>query len=213
MADRWRKTSNGPVRVPLSRPSIPSTMASRPGAHKSSLMQDRKGIALHQLRAEETELLARLNQVRKAICVLGESEANPGPKRPQCRADLLRKYLLDRPAGARVKDVPAILKAMGHGSFAAHETINWLSPSQLPPGKRYFIRKKGIITLRPEFNPAVREDLKSPTQVDPPPMSPTGDQQGSPPEMQCHTDKEHGASIEGVNRQCNSLVESALDGN
>jgi len=176
-------------------------------------MQDRKGIALHHLRTEETELLARLNQVQKALSVLGESEANPAPKRPQCRADLLRKYLLDRPAGVRVKDVPAVLKAMGHSSFAAHETINWLSPSQLPPEKRYFIRKKGIITLRPELNPAVREDLKSPTQVDPPPISPTGDQQGSPPEMHCPNDKEHGASIGGVNKSCKPLMNSNLDGN
>ncbi|MGD0262619.1 MAG: hypothetical protein ABSD29_22875 [Verrucomicrobiota bacterium] len=113
----------------------------------------------------------------------------------------------------RVKDVPAVLKAMGHSSFAAHETINWLSPSQLPPEKRYFIRKKGIITLRPELNPAVREDLKSPTQVDPPPISPTGDQQGSPPEMHCPNDKEHGASIGGVNKSCKPLMNSNLDWN
>src|ERR1035437_9698221 len=130
-------------------------------------MHHHKGIALHQLRAEEAELLARLNQVRKALSVLGEPEAEAASKRPQCRADLLREYLLDKPAGVRVRDVPAVLKAMGHISFAAHETINWLSPSQLPPGKSYFARKKGIIILRPEFNPALHEGSKSRTQVDP----------------------------------------------
>ena len=38
-------------------------------------MYDRKGIVLRQLRTAEAELLARLSQVRKALSVLGEPEA------------------------------------------------------------------------------------------------------------------------------------------
>jgi len=74
-------------------PDFPCMMARRPGAHKLRVMQDRKGIALRQLRPEETELLARLSQFRKALSVLGESEANAAQKRPRCRADLLRERL------------------------------------------------------------------------------------------------------------------------
>jgi len=175
-------------------------------------MHDRKGIVIRQLRAAEAESLARLSQVRKALSVLGEPEAEAALKRPQCRADLLREYLLDKPAGVRVKDVPAILKAMGHTSFAAQETMNWLSPSQLPPGKNYFIRKDGILTLRPEFNHALRGDLKSPVQDDLSPANQTGNQQELQNGRRCQNDEDGAGSIHGVNKCCNILVESHLDG-
>jgi hypothetical protein len=175
-------------------------------------MHDRKGIVLHQLRAEETDLLARLNQVRKALSVLGETETRISPKRPQCRADLLREYLLERPEGVRAKDVPAILKAMGHSSLAAHESINWLSPSQLPPGKRYFTRRHGIITLRPEFCCAFRQDPKTPVRVAPPTSRYSHDQPGLPHETDSRNGDERGASIGGVNKPCTLLAERALDG-
>ena len=58
-------------------------------------MYDRKGIMLRHLRTAEAELLARLSQVRKALSVLGEPEADAAVKCPQRRADLLRDYLRD----------------------------------------------------------------------------------------------------------------------
>ena len=175
-------------------------------------MHNRKGLARRELKAEEAELLTRLSQVRKALSVLGESEADAALQRPQCRADLLREYLLDKPAGVRVKDVPAVLKAMGHTSFAAHETSNWLSPSQFPPGKNYFMRKNGIITLRPEFNHALRGDLKSPVQDDLSPANQNGNQQELQNGRRCQNDEDDAGSIHGVNECCNILVESHLDG-
>ena len=111
---------------------------------------EREKVALRQLRTEETELQLRLTHVRKAISVLDDSQSEPGPNRPQCRADLLRDYLLDHPSGVRLKDVPAILTAMGHVSFAAHPTTNWVY--QLKPEKAYFVINSGIITLHPEFS-------------------------------------------------------------
>jgi hypothetical protein len=175
-------------------------------------MHDLKGIVIRQLRAAEAESLARLSQVRKALSVLGEPEAEAVLKRPQCRADLLREYLLDKPAGVRVKDVPAILTAMGHTSFAAQESMNWLSPSQLPPGKNYFIRKNGILTLRPEFNHALRGDLKSPVQDDLSPANQTGNQQELQNGRRCQNDEDGAGSIHGVNECCNILAENHLDG-
>jgi hypothetical protein len=57
--------------------------------------------------------------------------------------------LLERPEGVRLKDVPAVLKAMGHVSFAAHPTTNWVY--QLKPDKAYFVIKDGVVTLSPGF--------------------------------------------------------------
>jgi len=125
---------------------------------------------------------------------------------------LLRDYLLDRPEGVRAKDVPAILKSMGHTSLAAHDTINWLSPSQLPPGKRYFTRKKGIITLHPEFGPAFRQGSAIPVQTDPLRTNPADRQQEIPHRTNRENGKENGASIDGVNNSHISLVNSNLNG-
>ena len=58
-------------------------------------MYDRKGIVLRQLRTAEAELLARLSQVRKALSVLGEPEADAAVKCPERRAGLSREYLRD----------------------------------------------------------------------------------------------------------------------
>jgi hypothetical protein len=111
---------------------------------------EREKVALRQLRAEETELQLRLAQVRKAISALDDSHSELRQDRPKCRADLLRDYLLDHPSGVRLKDVPAVLKAMGHTSFAAHQTTNWVY--QLKSEKAYFVIAGGIITLHPKFN-------------------------------------------------------------
>jgi hypothetical protein len=115
---------------------------------------EREKVALRQLRAEETELQLRLAQVRKAISALDDSHSELRQDRPKCRADLLRDYLLDHPSGVRLKDVPAILKAMGHVSFAAHATTNWVY--QLKPEKAYFVIDGGIITLHPKFNGTIK---------------------------------------------------------
>jgi hypothetical protein len=176
-------------------------------------MHDRQGLALRELKATEAELLARLSQIRKALSVLGEPEADAALKRPQCRADLLREYLLDKPGGVRVKDVPAILRAMGHTSFAAQETLNWLSPSQLPPGKNYFIRKKGIITLRPEFNPALDAGSENPAQADSLSRSQTVSQSEPANAIRLQQSGNSAGSIHGVNEWCNTLVEPHLDVN
>ncbi len=113
------------------------------------LKSHREKAALRQLKTEETELHLRLTQIRKVLAVLEGSQSEPGPKRPQCRADLLREYLLEHPEGVRLKDVPAVLKATGHVSFAAHPTTNWVY--QLKPDKAYFVIKGGIVTLDPGF--------------------------------------------------------------
>jgi hypothetical protein len=50
---------------------------------------------LRQLRTAEAELLARLSQVRKALSVRGEPEADAAVKCPERRAGLSREYLRD----------------------------------------------------------------------------------------------------------------------
>ena len=97
----------------------------------------REKAALRQLKTEETELQLRLTQIRKALAVLEGTRSEPTPTRPECRADLLQKYLVEHPEGVRLKDVPAVLHAIGHMSFAAHPTTNWLY--QLKPEKAYSI--------------------------------------------------------------------------
>ena len=111
---------------------------------------NRENGVLRQLKTEETELQLRLTQVRKAISVLDNSQPESKPKPPRCRAYLLRDYLLDHPGGVRLKDVPAVLEAMGHVSFAAHATTNWLY--QLKPEKAHFVITSGVVTLRPQLN-------------------------------------------------------------
>ncbi len=106
----------------------------------------REKAALRQLKTEETELQLRLTQIRKALAVLEGTRSEPTPTRPECRADLLRKYLVEHPEGVRLKDVPAVLHAIGHVSFAGHPTTNWLY--QLKPEKAYFVIKDGVVTLR-----------------------------------------------------------------
>jgi hypothetical protein len=70
----------------------------------------------------------------------------------------------------------------------------------------YFIRKNGIITLRPEFGPAFRHAIS--VQVDPLPTNPVN----SRPRTHCENGMENGASTDGVNTPCTSLVENVLDG-
>jgi hypothetical protein len=89
---------------------------------------------------------------------------------------------------------------MGHTSVAAHESTNWLSPSQLPPDKRYFNRKNGILTLRPEFGPAFGQVAATLGQVHPVPTNSAAGQQGTSHQPHHETSKENGASIDGVNK-------------
>jgi hypothetical protein len=169
---------------------------------------NRENGALRQLKTEETELQLRLTQVRKAIAALDGTHSEPRQSLSKCRADLLREYLLDRPEGVRAKDVPAILKAMGHASVAAHESTNWLSPSQLPPDKRYFSRKNGIITLDSEFGPAFGQVSGTLGQVHPLTTNPAAGQQEILHQTDRETSKENGASIDGVNKPRISLTDN-----
>jgi len=173
---------------------------------------NRENGALRQLKTEETELQLRLAQVQKAIAALNGTHSEPRQSRQKCRADLLREYLLDRPQGVRAKNVPAILKAMGHASLAAHETTNWLSPSQLPRTKTYFSRKNGIITLRSEFGPVFSQVCATSVQGHPLPTDLTSGYQGIPHQTHRETGRENGASIDGVNKPRPSLVDSNLNG-
>jgi hypothetical protein len=105
--------------------------------------------AIKLLRQQEEELCRRLEQVRKAISVLGETNAVQRIQKPRFRADLLRDYLLQHPDGARVKEVPHILREMGFVSVASTDSVNWLY--QLRPEKQYFQIIEGVVTLRPDY--------------------------------------------------------------
>ncbi len=112
-------------------------------------MKNHRDIALLELKKEKDQLLLRLGEVDQAIAVLQGTGAPLPPARPSHRADVLLDYL-KRHLAVPVKNVPAVLAAMGHESRAAHATTNWLY--QLPLGKQYFIIKDGLVTLRPSNN-------------------------------------------------------------
>ena len=114
---------------------------------------NRTEAAIRQLKAEEAYLHLRLNQVCRALAELQGPRVEVGLQRRPCRAELLRQYLLDHPDGVRLKDVPSVLAAMGHVSFAANPTTNWLY--QLKLEKAYFAIDKGIVTLCPDFSSSV----------------------------------------------------------
>jgi hypothetical protein len=101
-------------------------------------------ISIVQLRKEEAELLRQLMEVRRALSVVeGEAEKSIQIRVPS-RAELLKQYLSQHSEGARIKDVPALLKSLGHVSSAALQTTNWVYQS-----KDLFVVKKGVVTLQP----------------------------------------------------------------
>jgi hypothetical protein len=114
---------------------------------------NRTEAVIRQLKAEEANLHLRLNQVCRALAELQGPRVEVGLQRRPCRAELLRQYLLDHPDGVRLKDVPSVLAAMGHVSFAANPTTNWLY--QLKLEKAYFAIDKGIVKLCPNFRTSV----------------------------------------------------------
>jgi len=114
---------------------------------------NRTEAVIRQLKAEEAYLHLRLNQVCRALAELQGPRVEVGLQRRPCRAELLRQYLLDHPDGVRLKDVPSVLAAMGHVSFAANPTTNWLY--QLKLEKAYFAIDKGIVKLCPNFRTSV----------------------------------------------------------
>ncbi len=108
-------------------------------------------IALRALKRTEASLVSELFKVRTAIAVLEPSLAEPAGGRPRSKLELLREILLSHREGVRVKDIPALLAAMGHVNWSSHETTNWLCPSQLSPRDRFFVREQGWIKPTAEF--------------------------------------------------------------
>ena len=106
---------------------------------------------LRTLRKHAADLMVELAGVRKAIALLEPANAatESTDQRPQSKLDLLRLILRHHHEGVSVSEIPELLRAVGHGSTS--NSTAWLSPSQMRPEDRFFIRENGCIKPTPEF--------------------------------------------------------------
>jgi hypothetical protein len=96
------------------------------------------------LKRKEAELAEQLTRLRKAIAALEPaSSSQEHTEPPKSKIDLLRSILRQHPEGVKVSEVPELIRSLGHAS-SSNSTV-WLSPSQLRPEDRFFIREDGLI--------------------------------------------------------------------
>lgn len=114
-------------------------------------MKTRCDMTLGLLKKQESELELELSRIRQAIRILQPAIATSSPQVPKSKLELLREILRNNRNGIEVRNLPDLLKAMGHISRATTASTNWLCPSQLRPEDRFFVRKNGWIKPTPEF--------------------------------------------------------------
>jgi len=114
-------------------------------------MKEPQDVALGLLKKQEMDLARRLSSVRKAIALLEPTPSGTPElsQRPRSKLQILELILRHHPEGVRVRDIPDLMKAMGHTGTSSSTT--WLCPSQMRPGDRFFIRETGWIKPTPEF--------------------------------------------------------------
>jgi hypothetical protein len=119
--------------------------------------------ALRFLKKAEGRLLVQLAKIRKAISALEPTSVTPDVERPRSKIGLLREILHQHREGVPVSAVSELLVAKGYEPLSPNSSTNWLSPSQLRPQDRFFIREAGWIKPTSKFLAEIDANTESRT--------------------------------------------------